>query len=324
MQHIIVTPEDSDQRLDRYLRKLFPNAPLSFLYKMGRTKKVRLNGKKAEPEMRILEGDEISLYLSDVEIGEFGEKKAVHIERLERFDPTSILFEDEMLLVVNKPAGVNVHPGDHKTTEVSLIELIQDYLGNRYNSTGWKPSLAHRLDRDTSGALIIAKSRHVLNAILEELQSDKITKIYLACTAGIPLEKSGRTNAPLLRIEDAKNENKVRIDPAGAKAVTYYHVLASNVERHLGLLELRLETGRMHQIRVHLASLHCPVIGDKAYGDPQANRDAEKQQAIHRQLLHARRLEFTHPISKKRLRIEAPVPVDMQNFMNASLLFISE
>ncbi len=103
--------------------------------------------------------------------------------------------------------------------------------------------------------LIIAKSRHALNAVLEDLQSDKIKKIYLTCAAGIPVESKGTINAPLLRIENAKNENKVRIDSEGAKAVTHFTVLAKNMESKLSLIELELETGRMHQIRVHLASL---------------------------------------------------------------------
>lgn len=315
MQLLTVTASDADQRLDRYLKKLFPNAPLSFLYKMGRTKKVRLNGKKAEPEMRIQEGDEIALYLNDVEIVEFGEKKSTRPATQTKFDRSAILYEDEVLLVVNKLPGINVHPGDHKTTEASLIELIQDYLGNQYNSVGWKPSLAHRLDRDTSGVLIIAKTRHALNSVLEDLQSEKIKKIYLACAAGIPKESSGTIKAPLLRVENAKNENKVRVDPAGSKAVTHFKVLSENAEQNLSVVELHLETGRMHQIRVHLAHIGTPVIGDKAYGDPQINRDIKKQLGIERQLLHARRLEFAHPVTKKRLVVEAPTPKDMESFM---------
>ncbi len=122
---------------------------------------------------------------------------------------------------------MNVHPGDHKTDEVSLIDLVQDMLGGKYDSHTFRPSLVHRIDRDTSGCILIAKEKPTLEALLDELQSHKIEKIYHAIVVGIPKEKSGTFNDRLLRIENAKNEAKVRVDEEGQSAITHYRLLYS-------------------------------------------------------------------------------------------------
>jgi RluA family pseudouridine synthase len=228
----------------------------------------------------------------------------------------SILYEDEHFLIVNKPAGMNVHPGDHKTKEVSLIELVQDSLGEKYNSLSFKPALVHRIDRDTSGCIMIAKDKKTLDALLTLLQSGKIEKIYHTIVVGTPKKPRDTIRARLLRIEEARDEAKVRVDPNGQEAITHYRILNANIcDNKYSLLECHIETGRTHQIRVHMAYIGHPILGDKAYGDRGENSFAKREHNITRQLLHARSLTFVHPVSGKELRIEAPYEEDMDKIV---------
>ncbi len=218
-------------------------------------------------------------------------------------------------MVVNKPSGMNVHGGDHKTDEVSLIDLVQDMLGGKYDSLTFKPALVHRIDRDTSGCLLIAKEKSTLESLLATLQGHEMEKIYHAIVVGIPEKRRDTIRAKLLRIENAKNEAKVRIDESGQSAVTHYEVLAKF--HSYALLECRIETGRTHQIRVHLASIGHPILGDTSYGDKSTNSFMKREKHVTRQMLHARLLEFTHPTTKKRLTVEAPYPMDFNSLLTS-------
>lgn len=299
---------------------------------MLRTGKIKINGKKKGETYVIEEGDEITFWISDEELLIL---KAIKNKENENALPEwtsrtakkqilNVLYEDEFLMVIDKPAWMNVHPGDHKTDEVSLIDLVQDMLGGKYDSHTFRPSLVHRIDRDTSGCILIAKEKPTLEALLDELQSHKIEKIYHAIVVGIPKEKSGTFNDKLLRIENAKNEAKVRVDEDGQSAITHYRLLYSTElispstwdKETVSLLECRIETGRTHQIRVHLSYHNCPILWDQAYGNRSINSFSRRQFGIDRQLLHARILEFTHPKTKKRLRIEAPYPSDFLSIVS--------
>lgn len=196
--------------------------------------------------------------MNDAEFEAYSERAKPTEGKVGSFDSNWILFEDEDLLAVNKPPRLTVHPGDHKTTEASLIELVQDYLGKRYDTPTFKPSLVHRLDRDTSGVILIAKNRPALNVLLDELQSNRFKKTYLTVTSGIPEKKRDTIKVPLLRIENAKNEAKVQVHPKGQKAVTHYETVREKED--FALLKVVLETGRTHQIRVHLSHIGCPVL----------------------------------------------------------------
>ena len=210
---------------------------------------------------------------------------------------------------------MNVHPGDHKTKEVSLIELVQDYLGEKYNSLSFKPALVHRIDRDTSGVIMIAKEKKVLDALLALLQSGKIEKIYHAVVRGTPEKPRDTIRAKLLRIEDARDEAKVRVDPTGQEAITHYSTLKANIRDKYSLLECHIETGRTHQIRVHLAHIGTPVLGDKAYGNASENSFIRREYGISRQLLHAYSLSFLHPKTGTSLTITAPYHDDMDSLI---------
>lgn len=222
-----------------------------------------------------------------------------------------MLFEDPSVLVVNKPAGVNVHPGDHKSDEASLIEAVTDYFQGKFDTLTFRPSLVHRIDRDTSGAVVIAKTKPALDRLLDALQNDKFDKTYAAVTSDSPNPPEGTVKKRLLRVENAKNEAKVRIDEAGQSAVTHYRTLKNGIEGKYALLECRIETGRTHQIRVHLASVGAPVLGDRAYGNPKENAFAKRRFGTSRQLLHAWKIGFPHPETGKLVSVEAPFEPDM-------------
>lgn len=290
--------------------------PLGGMYKFLRTWKIKVNRKKKDQKYILELGDQIDCFFTAEEIQNFrAEKKVQSSLDTSLYDiKNDILYEDESILVVNKPSKMNVHPWDHKTTEVSLIEYVHDYLWEKYSTLTFKPSLVHRIDRDTTGCILIAKEKRVLEALLDQLQSHKIQKIYHACVRGIPQKKRGTIREKLLRIENAKNESKVRVDPAGQSATTHYQVLQEYGQEY-SLLECQIETGRMHQIRVHLSYIGNPIIWDMAYGDRRTNVYFQKTYSIHRQLLHARVLEFIHPETNKLLRIEAPYKEDFKKIL---------
>jgi 23S rRNA pseudouridine955/2504/2580 synthase len=307
---------DAGQRLDRFVRKYLPNAPLSAIFKMLRTGKIKVGWKKKDQTYKLEIGDEVTFWLTDSEIEQmkwattsieilapkFSEKKTNSLE---------ILYEDELIMVINKTPGINVHPGDHKTTELSVIDLVQDYLKGKYDSLTFRPALVHRIDRDTSWCLLIAKDKWALEFLLRDLQSHSMEKIYHAIVVNVPIKKQDTIRARLLRIENAKNEAKVRVDEAGQSAITHYNVLKTNSGAQLlSLLECRIETGRTHQIRVHMAFLWNAILWDKAYGDKWVNSYAKRNFDINRQMLHARSLTFTHPKTWKKMTIEAPYPDD--------------
>lgn len=218
---------------------------------------------------------------------------------------------------MQKPAGINVHPGDHKSTEASLIERVHDMLGTGYDSMTFRPSLVHRIDRDTSGCVLIALQKPVLESLLALLQSHQIEKVYHAIVLGNMPKPRDTIDLKLFRQNDAKDRAKVCVDPVrGQRAVTHYRTLSSYIrgEVPLSLLECRIETGRTHQIRVHLSHLGCPIVGDAAYGSRKENALFRHKFAIDRQMLHAKRLVFRHPVTEKLLTIEAPYPDDF-NFL---------
>ncbi len=316
---------DAGQRLDRFVRKYLPGAPLGGIFKMLRTGKIKVNSKKKDQTYRLETWDEISFWLTDTEIEWWRLLKNANENKKDETPAINenkkilleILYEDEYLMVVNKPHGINVHAGDHKTTEPNIIDQVQDYLSGRYDSLTFRPALVHRIDRDTSGCLLIAKDKSALEILLKELQSHDMEKIYHAIVLGTPIKRQDTIRARLLRVDNAKNEAKVRIDERGQSAITHYTVLETLMTHQIfSLLECRIETGRTHQIRVHMAHIWCPVLGDKAYGDPSINSYIRRDLGITRQLLHARSLTFLHPHTRKYLCVEAPYPLDFLSMVN--------
>ena len=277
---------------------------------------MKVDGKRTDGSYRLSEGETVRIFLTDADFASFERKSVPKSEEgmaKVRLLKDRILFEDDDLLAVSKPPELNVHPGDHKTLENSPIEAVSDYLEGRFDTFAFRPSLVHRIDRDTSGIVLIAKTKRSLDRMLQSLQGGKIDKTYLAITVGTPDPESGTIRKKLLRDFDAKNSDKVRVDESGLPAVTHYRTLKSGISGKYALVECVIETGRTHQIRVHLASIGASVLGDKPYGDRGENAFAKRHFGIGRQLLHASKIGFEHPVTKKRLVIEAPMETDMRS-----------
>lgn len=298
MKQIKPSSDDTGQRLDRYLRKIFPGAKLGEIYEALRTKKITVWGKKLPESTKIRVGDvlEIDIPTPTLHVWEKEEKKTRFIS--EKLDPNRILYEDNELLIYDKPAWLIVHSPDHKTDEVSLIEQIEDYL----LSKGWKPSgtfahpaLAHRIDRDTSGIIISCLTRKSYEHMAEQFRTRKVEKTYHALVAGVPEPREGIINAPLLRMDTGRtDEAKVMVDPRGQSAETSYTVLKTGVKKDWSLVELHPKTGRTHQIRVHMAHIGHPLIGDRRYNWPSVTRFPELKSFHNRRghLLHAMKIHF--------------------------------
>lgn len=314
MTTLSVLPDDDGQRADRFLRKALGDTALWEIQRLLRTGQIRTtDGKKLKNDSRIEDGQYIVL---PEHIKQSATQPIILPPEAKRIDIANIiLFEDESILIINKPPGVNVHPGDHKSKEVSIIELVQDYLRATPRKGLFEPALVHRIDRDTSGVLIVAKNRLSLNILLEELQGHEMQKYYLALVAGTITPTSGRIDLPLLRRE-VERWPKVIVDKTGQKAVTHYTTLGTY--QGVSLLELRLETGRMHQIRVHLSAKWAPVLGDTKYWVSISRAFAAEHPSFivpNRQLLHAYKIGFHHPQTGRLLEITAPIPIDMRELV---------
>ncbi len=215
--------------------------------------------------------------------------------------PLEIVFEDPHLLVVNKPAGLTVHPGAGRRSGTLVHALLHHCPGLPGVGEEHRPGIVHRLDKDTSGLIVVAKSEEALAGLAAQIRSRRAHREYIALVHGRVARDRGAVEAPIGR--DPRRRTRMAIVASGRRAVTHYRV----VERFPGasMLELKLETGRTHQIRVHCAHMGHPIIGDPVYG-----RRAEAW-GMSRQALHASRLSFTHPIHGTRLSLSAPLPADI-------------
>ncbi|MCT4617543.1 MAG: RluA family pseudouridine synthase [Candidatus Gracilibacteria bacterium] len=322
MKQIIIEKNDSEQRLDKFLKKLLKNASRSLIYKFNRKGKIKINKKKKDNEYKLQIGDELKIFISDNEYEELTKdtKQAIKIDK--KLDKKNIMYEDKSILVINKNPFLNVHPGDFKTKEISLIDQVHDYLGNQLNSFTFKPALAHRIDRNTSGIIIIGKQKHTLDHLVKGFKNHDIKKIYYAIVLGKLENKTGKIDKKILRQDNVHNENKIIISEKGQKALTYYKVLEEKVletkngKQDISILEVELKTGRMHQIRVHLASIGHPIIGDNTYGNKNINSYIAKNFGLNRQALHSYKTEFYHPDRKKNVSLKAKLKPDLEKFLS--------
>ncbi len=296
----------ADMRLDRYLRREVPGLTQGVLQKLLRTGKIRLNGNRAEANARLAEGDVLSL----PEIAPPAEApKQRHvvkmdearIKELERM----VLYSDEFVIVLNKPAGLPVQGGSGIAVHVDgMLEALQDDNPER-------PKLVHRLDRDTSGVLVIARSGKAAKKLSAAFRGRDIEKTYWALLAGLPDQLEGRIDLPLKRIDlgsTSRAEPASRKDKEAQKAITDYRVL-DKAGRKFCMMELNPHTGRMHQLRAHCLALGTPIMGDEVYGGVFSEHFAQQ---LH---LHARRLTFPHP-EGGFLTVEAPLPKHMLDGLN--------
>ena len=214
--------------------------------------------------------------------------------------PFRVAYEDEQLLVVDKPAGVVVHPGAGHASGT----LVHGLAGRAAGGEEDRPGIVHRLDRDTSGLLVVARSDEAHERLQELIRKRQVERRYVALVRGRPRSWRGTIDAPVGRDRDDPTRHSLDTD-SPRDAVTHFQV-AELLGGH-ALLDLRLETGRTHQIRVHLAAIDLPVVGDPVYGVPEP--------ALGRQFLHANRLTFTHPFSGERIDVESPLPGDLAGYL---------
>jgi 23S rRNA pseudouridine1911/1915/1917 synthase len=231
--------------------------------------------------------------------------------------PLKIVFEDEHLLVVDKPAGLVVHPAAGNF-DGTLVNALLHHCAGKLSGIGGvaRPGIVHRIDKDTSGLLVVAKTDVAHEGLAKQFAAHSIDRRYLAIVSGVPKTKEGSVDAPLAR--SATNRKKIAIVEGGRgkRAVTHWRRL--DVLKDAALVECRLETGRTHQVRVHMASIGHPLVGDPVYGrSARTLGKVLKELGFHRQALHAAELGFTHPVSKRRLSFSSPMPPDMQELMAA-------
>lgn len=343
MKEYRIGPNEAGQRLDKFLRKLLPEAGSSFLYRMMRKKNITLNGGKCAGSEKLLEGDVVRVWFSGETIAKFtgqsgngaarksSEAPVRHLSALpgkqgyhartpvpassRKAFRSRILYEDADILIFDKPAGLlsqKADPSDLSANDLLLSYLLESGALRETDLRAFRPSFANRLDRNTSGLLLAGKSLSGLQALSEHLRDRSIQKFYLCGVSGIvnsPAEIRG-----YLRKDARTNRVAVSEQPKGKEdreIRTFYRPLQTAEERTL--LQIHLITGRTHQIRAHLASAGHPVLGDPKYGDASLNRELFRQYRLNRQLLHAFLLKFPETREKPLAALSgktvtAPVP----------------
>jgi 23S rRNA pseudouridine1911/1915/1917 synthase len=234
--------------------------------------------------------------------------------------PLRIVFEDEHLLVVDKPAGLVVHPAAGNP-DGTLVNALLHHCGGSLSGIGGvaRPGIVHRIDKDTSGLLLVAKTDVAHEGLAKQFAAHSIERRYLALVNGVPKTAEGIVDAPLARSSTNRKKISIVEGSRGKRAVTHWRRL--QILREAALVECRLETGRTHQVRVHMASLGYPLLGDPVYGrSGKNNRELLKSLNFYRQALHAAELGFTHPVTKHRLSFASGMPADMQELFTALLV----
>jgi 23S rRNA pseudouridine955/2504/2580 synthase len=286
--------ESASQRIDNFLLRTLRGVPKSHVYRVLRSGEVRVNSGRVGPDYRLRLGDRVRVPPVRV-------SAAVKTARPAEFP---VIYEDAALLVIDKPAGVAVHGGSG--VSFGVIESLR-----AARPQAKLLELAHRLDRDTSGLLIVCKKRSALTEVHRQLRDGEVEKVYTTIVKGTPAEANFELAEPLHKYVTAGGERRVAVRDDGMAARTKVRVRKRGAE--FSMLEVRLLTGRTHQIRVHLAHAGYPVLGDDKYGDFALNRQVAAQ-GMKRLCLHAGRLGFAHPLTGERLRLEAPLPAELAAF----------
>lgn len=297
----IIETDAVGQRLDRYLTSVLPDVSRTAIQRMIAEEAVLVNGRSSKPGYVLREGDEIRVYHL---------VSSSSLDHIVPHDmPLDIVHEDDDILVINKAPGMVVHPaaGHHDDTLVNALLARYPHLQSVKDDL--RPGIVHRLDKDTSGLLIVAKNARAQAALTDMMRQHAIVKRYLALVEGVIAPDHGSIDAPIGR--DPRNRQQMAITATSSReARTHFRVL-ERFARHT-LLLIELETGRTHQIRVHLKAIGHPVVGDPVYGSGHAHR----QPVLERQFLHAYQLKFTHPITGKMIELEAPLPPDLQTVLD--------
>ncbi|HEX7342302.1 MAG TPA: RluA family pseudouridine synthase [Rhodanobacteraceae bacterium] len=299
VQLVAIGPERDGQRVDNCLTTLLKGVPRSLIYRLLRTGQVRINGKRAKPDTRLATGDQLRIPPVKVETRDHGEPPPELARQLN----DCVTFEDRHFLVIDKPSGVASHGGSGVSH--GAIELLRAARPDEHLE------LVHRLDRDTSGVLVLAKTRTGLTGLQALIREGGVTKQYLALLVGRPGRARFDVNAPLRKSILQGGERMVRVADDGKPALTFF----KEVERYArsSLMQVTLGSGRTHQIRVHAAHVGHPLAGDAKYGDREANQRLRKQ-GLKRLFLHAARFEFE--LGERSYSFSTPLPDELREFLD--------
>ena len=294
VHHLIVDNERAGQRIDNFLLHHLKGVPRTLVYKILRKGEVRVNKGRVQPTYRLKEGDDVRIPPVKKDFTEVPVKVS---KALNTVLESSILYEDEGLIIINKPSGLAVHGGSN--IHCGVIEALRVIRPDEKHL-----ELVHRLDKETSGCLMVAKKRNVLKALHDMLRKKEIKKVYHALVIGRWPKQLHKIDAPLEKSVLNSGKHKVRAHEEGKDSVTTFGIVKHF--KAFTLVEAHPHTGRTHQIRVHAQVAGHPIIGDDRYADRALNKDLCEKHGIYRLCLHAIRLSFVHPISQERLSVSAP------------------
>jgi 23S rRNA pseudouridine955/2504/2580 synthase len=309
VKYCTISADEEGQRIDNYLLNKLKGVPKTRIYRILRKGEVRVNKKRIQPSYKLQEGDEVRVPPM------FLEEKAVQAppsQSTQQLLSERILYEDDNLLILNKPSGMSVHAGS--TVRVGIVEALRHLYPKLVNL-----ELAHRLDSETSGCLILAKKKKILRELHGLLREGEVSKIYWALTMGKWTRAQRRVDVSLQKEYRDGGKHVVEVNPNGKTALTVFSPIQLFADAEL--MEVKLYTGRTHQIRVHAAHQGHPIAGDDRYGDPEFNKLARKR-GLKRMFLHARTIEFTLPSLNQRITVTAPLDPDLElgikGFMQAT------
>ena len=295
MKKELIVESDESKRIDAYISENTDYSRTA-VQRLIEENKIVVNGKIEKASYKVQNGDKI----------EIEEEPAKDIELKAQDIPLEILYEDNDIIVVNKPKGMVVHPANGNP-DGTLVNAIMSICNDSLSGIGGeiRPGIVHRLDKNTSGAIIIAKNDKAHINLSEQLKNHEIKKTYIALVRGIVKENNATINMPIGRSK--KDRKKMAVDKNGKDAITHFRVLKRY--SNCSLLEINIETGRTHQIRVHLSHIGYPIIGDDVYSNGKNKWNIEGQ------CLHAKSLEFAHPITGEKMHIEAELPEYFQKIL---------
>ncbi|SCH04272.1 Ribosomal large subunit pseudouridine synthase C [uncultured Clostridium sp.] len=315
MKKIVIKENDANQRIDKYLKKLLCNAPSNFIYKMFRKKDIKINGKKVNEKYILQKDDILEMFLYDDKFNEFTKEKDIYDLKRE----FKVLYEDQNILIVDKPVGLLVH-GDAKENVNTLSHQVLSYLKEKGEldvgrESTFTPGPVHRLDRNTSGIVIFGKTLAALQDLNEMMKKrHHIEKSYMTICKG-KLTKQQELVGYVKKID---NEDRVRFVKKDDKDALMMKTIVKPIRttNDFSLVEVKIITGRMHQIRIHLSSIDHPVIGDRKYGDFVLNKQMKQQFGLNNQLLHAYKINFVDPFGSlsylKGKKIICPKPTQFK------------
>ena len=286
----VIKVEEDGKRIDAYVAEKMDISRVN-VQRLIEENKLLVNGKSVKPSYKVKLGDEISI--------EKEEPKEIEIKP--ENIPIPILYEDNDIIVVNKPKGMVVHPANGNW-EGTLVNAIMAICKDSLSGIGGeiRPGIVHRLDKDTSGVIVIAKNDKAHINLSEQIKNHEVEKTYIALVRGIVKENEATIDMPIAR--STKDRKKMAVSKNGKRAITHFKVIKRYSKDNCTLLEVKIETGRTHQIRVHLSEIGHPIIGDQVYSKGKNRWNIEGQ------CLHARSLKFVHPITKKEMFVEAELP----------------